>query len=346
MRGYIDPTMLAQYQYKKSEPLLSRKTRRLLLSLGIDRLRQSNISMGRECRKKLALSDKDPVFGVNMLLGSVSHLAVEDVDQLKAMHKDPWFWEQHFARVRDMYPDQKYRMPDGNLLTIGDVRAFCNKFTDHSWLRGQTLGELLIKTMEGIASMGFTVVKSEFNMRFTDGDGKYSVEFTGTLDLGVRDIIGRYGILDLKMYGLLSSFTTGKLVVKAQNPSPVEIAYNPQLRHYHWLHSKVCPGENVEFYGLVTPANLIPYTKGANKGQYRGDLVHMNDVRHDAYVRMWEDDLINWLDSFALSQTRDMPTNFGKIQCPTCPFFKHCLGDANADAFTGDEFGYLYEETD
>lgn len=289
------------------------KIRSRMVELGWDEIHQSDLALGRKCRKKLRLyleAGRQQRGSIQAFLGSVFHRLVhvcyENGFTREQAHRiEPSLLQAAVADVIDAHGPLDFMYQGHRAEPIMMMLVLSRR------VAGLSILDLVFNTLEKLEELGFRIEAQELSLRVGP--------LTGTLDLVVRDGNER-GILDTKSYGLWAAWVKGESI-KKQSFSELEVAYYPQLRHYHFLYE----GQydmSVDFYGIVCPANTSPYMTGSKKGQDKGEVAFLATARD---LGDYEGDLFEWVSSFLDSQPRDYPNNFGKSECPTCPFFKPCL---------------------
>jgi hypothetical protein len=351
-------------------PVLSHKVRKALHNMLWTELHYSDFSKGDECGAKLGTelklrkmdeskggttTDSPITSNEYALLGSVFHLAIEkwidmkggDPTAFSTLGHDPWFWQELFKEVMLNPRRRRYiYFHNGQPLRWGDdiVKQWCAMFaTQQTW--GISAANLIHRTLQRIEASGWTVLHVEYRMKYIDGkDEGYPVVWDGMIDIVAVNIRGEVGIFDVKTAGMWAAFATAGTSwargasIKKQIWSPIQIQFHAQLRHYHWLYEAITKTK-VSYYGLIFPANLVPYAKSGkdskgntySAGDDRGPVMQAQPVLTSAWGVMYRNDLVDKVSRWALHGfSRNMPTDWGVPKCPECPYFKHCVGAPNA----------------
>ena len=340
--------------------ILDLPTRQALHRVGYTKLHHSGLSRWRWCPATVLYDTKKEGVSnsVNMLLGSVLHLAFLYADDCRRELLNKEWWLKLFAEAKanDLARNKcpvEYTF-EGRRLLLEDVDRFAFQFTNPDALGDVTLGQLVIRTMDQIKSRGFEVVAVEQYLQYVDGRSRSPVVFGGTLDFKVMNSKGAYGIFDTKSYGLWNAYLKGTSPSK-QSFQMEEIQYNPQFRHYAGLNRLVYPKQRIQFYGYVTPTNLVPYKKAGNgykPGDAKGPVVWLAEALEPRYLDDYQHQLVQWCKSIGTGNFyKAMPTNMGDPECPRCPYFKSCQLDSSVGQSTdliqtlisapGNEYAYL-----
>ena len=336
---------------RAAKTILSDAVRQGLHRYGYTDVHQSGLSTYRECPAKLGfqVQKKQTSYSINMLLGSVLHRAFSYWQDCRDHGHDAEWWQSLFKLVRAEEGERKpiYTFK-GEPVKWPFLNNLCFQFTNQDALGLITLGEMVVRTVERLDQMGYTIVANELVLTHRDGE-RHPIDFTGTLDMKVVNR-GNLGILDTKSYGLWAAFLHGKSASK-EEMSENEITYNNQLRHYHWLHWLRYPNERIEYYGMVLPTNLVPYKKSGAwgvAGTPKGQCAFVAPAIDFSFVKDYEHQVVQWLTQISKGVFfKGMPTNFGKTVCPDCPYFDHCLKDSSASRVAAladaDAYAYLHE---
>lgn len=310
-------------------PLFSERQRRQLRLMGLGSIRQSQYGMGRECPQKLYLSGRVPAERASayMLFGSVFAKASEAPDEALARCTDEGYYLSLFKQVRAVDPNVVF-YHQGNPVDWGMVKSWALMMSTRERL-GMTFGELVHTTQEALYAAGIRTLQREERLSYKEGHGDHALELFGTLDQ--RGFFhGKPIVLDIKLYGVSSVYLETDGSIKKQSFTPLEMQFHPQLRHYEWLLWKQ-KREAIDFYGIVAPANLVPYIKGPEKGKARGLPFFFSPTLGTKGRIAYEEDFKRFFSSFVASPPyRAMPTNFGTVSCPSCPYFNACLGDVSS----------------
>jgi hypothetical protein len=311
--------------------LLTESTRRGLHEIGWTDIHQSSLKKWRECHAYLlheVRNEGAKRFPVNVLMGSVFHLAVERIDDTREHGGDWGFWYSLFHEVLARDVGVKY-MVKGSPITNGHIKTWSAQFT-RSDVLGASLQFLSVGIYDAIRARNWKIIATEYSLSFIDGR-TYPVRFTGTQDIKVTTPSGAIGILDVKSYGMWGPFVSDDGTPSKQSYDSEQITYAPQLRHYHWMEWVKFPEQKVSFYGIVTPSNLIPYKVGDKKGQPKGDCIFVAPALNESYIRDYQWQVVDSLNHIANKVfTKLMPESFGKPSCPTCPHFDVCMADPTA----------------
>lgn len=333
-------------------PLLSEQVQNELVRMGLSKFRRSHFDMGRQCPKKLKLSasQDNGSFGIYYLLGSLFALMVLDPEEARSLARVPSYYLRKFHELREVDPDTKYHL-QGTPINHGMLKQLAGLFSERDTL-GLPLGEVVARTCEAITQGGVKVISTERPLPLQVG----KVLIHGTVD--VEGMMGNLrGKIDMKSYGLWSPYLTEitgrKLAsIKGTSFSDEQIRWHPQLRFYAWLDWKL-HGTHTDFFGLVFPANLLPYKDQKRAGELRGRVMQITMAPPSAFHQEFEDDFVNFLRLFTSpgGQYRSLPGEFGKSACPACPYFKPCLSGLQSLGSTGNEqlasdpaLAYLQEE--
>jgi hypothetical protein len=308
--------------FAKPKPtVLSLELRKKLHAIGWTEIHQSQLSMGRECPQKLHLylGGQKRTMSCHALLGSVFHRAVELQLPISEMGHDLWIYlmENLITEGNTTYMYRGAPIQPHNVVDLAmDLESGRSL--------GVSLGELVMKVLDQLKAMNAIILAVEDRMEYVDG-GQYPIRFVGTLDLLTSSPIG-LGIWDCKTSGLWGPLLAGKGSVKKQSMSHDELFCHTQLRHYEWLR-KMLLRDKASNYALMTPANLVPYKVGAEKGQPRGSLVLATMAASVKDIDSYQNDIVNFLSRYVDGPYRAFPTNFGTPLCPGCPYFNTCLRD-------------------
>lgn len=274
-----------------------------LVELGFDKVHQSDLAVGRECRAKLAFSlaagrKRDGVPIVNAALGSVFNVAIDKFEQGLPYSDAYQFWS---SCIEDS-GIKEFRYGDGSVAPAIGLMRHCLDVKD-----GKSLKDYAFQCLTDLERAGITITASRVDVS--------NDHFAGEIDYLVEGPLGK-GIVDLKTYGFWRYWCYGGSV-QSQQWDENQIKYLPQLRHYEYML-----GESVDFFAILCPTNMVPYMKGPKLGQRRGPTIF---IAPSHIGGGYERDVEQWLESFAHSQPRDFPTNFGKPTCPSCKFFGPCM---------------------
>tara|TARA_R110002110_G_scaffold40266_2_gene128904 strand:+ start:5848 stop:6714 length:867 start_codon:yes stop_codon:yes gene_type:complete len=271
---------------------------------------------------KFVLDGFEPPVSAYALLGSVFHDAVENMEDLMKRGQERAFWSDTMYRVKG---DRDYTLR-GQLMSGWDYEILIDDLHSGKYV-GMRAYDLALMVSSSLMVHGVNVVYRELSLEYTIGT-EYPITFVGTADIVGSDNLGNYMLLDLKTSGLWGAVINQKFDIKAQRWSAEQLTYHRQLRHYAWMLYKQ-KGITVGRYGLINPANAVPYKKGAKAGQLRGDIVSMSSplVHH---LDQYEHDLARWVTAFSMpgGLGRDYPEVFGKPSCPRCRYFTSCVGAA------------------
>jgi hypothetical protein len=324
------------------KPLLPTDVREKMIQLHWTEVHQSGLSKGRECPKRLkfALAEDSErsrrVGSIYMLLGSVFHNAMEFKDQTASFGDTYGYWMDIFAMLMS---DQDYYF-NGKLVEESDVVEFSRKLADSSTFYGIRTMDIIEQMYVDIDNYGFTVESVEKRMEFKDGFGSSAVSFVGTADMILKSKHGPFRcLMDTKTSGLWGPLL-GTGSVKKQSWDMVKIQFHPQLRHYDWMLNKIDPSyEDIQSYGLMFPANLVPYVKGKEAGQARGAVMQMAVKHTYAQRQMYERDMVETITQWVRHGFyRGQPLGMGfQPACPDCPFFGSCMG-SDRMVSTGEAF--------
>jgi hypothetical protein len=277
--------------------------------------------------------------GYQALLGSVYHAASEDPDEALARTDEPGYWHNLINLVRE--PGTRYTEKiDGVTRVITNARVQEIALAMASY-NTPSLG-LIIHRANTYLERRFKILTRERKMVHT----VHGLSFAGTMDMEVMDLqTGEFGIADYKSSGIWDKVLYGK-AIKTQDWAEKEVTFHPQLRHYDWLLRKVEPTANPAFYMVVTPANLWPMEKASkNKvaGDQRGQLYFKAPARSDLILD-YERQLLGWLKLMAQRvYLKSLPQVYGALDCPGCPFFSRCQGEAQEQSEeTGDLLRSIY----
>ncbi|MBM63698.1 MAG: hypothetical protein CL484_12200 [Acidobacteria bacterium] len=302
--------------------MLTIETRKRLHEIGWTRIRQSHIRLAQECGEKLVftLQGFEPPASAYALLGSVFHDAVENMEDLltRGMHRQ--FWSDTMYRVKG---DRDYTLR-GQLMGAWDYETLIDDLHSGKYV-GMRAYDLAMIVKSSIMMHGITVVYRELALEYTVGT-QYPITFVGTADIVGASGMGNYILLDLKTSGLWGALINRKSDIKAQRWSAEQLTHHRQLRHYAWMLHKQ-KGITIGRYGLINPANAVPYKRGSKEGQARGDVIAMsNPLVH--HLDQYEHDLARWVTAFSMpgGLGRDYPEVFGKPACPHCKYFSSCVG--------------------
>ena len=338
------------------QPILPRETRKRLHDLLWTEVHYSDLGMAVSCEAKLGtelyIRSKDELrkgttsqsripANPYMLLGSVFHLAIERLEEIDAnnLGGQPWMWMQLFREVMtkprrrpsDYYhngvmlkPDDKVIVEWSAMLAIKDT-----------W--GISAIDLARRVVKNLKDNGWDIVEIEYRLTYVDG-GKYPIVWDGLIDIvAVRN--GEIGIFDVKTSGMWTAF----LNVRTNNPKrgllkksfwdTVSIKMHSQLRQYSYFFTRIT-GKPVAYYGLIFPVNLIPYTrkyKDKNAGDDRGPGIQYARLEDPRWGEVYIKDVSERVTRMALHGfVRNYPTDWGKPTCPSCQYFKHCVGSLTA----------------
>lgn len=264
---------------------------------------------------------------IEALLGSVMHAAAEDPDECMARCDEWTYWLGLINLSRT--PGTSYTETvkgEFRVVTLNRINEVANLLASTHLDGSMSLGALINKAEMRIRRR-FRIVTRERKMVHT----VHGLSFTGTMDEELQDLeTGEYGIGDTKSSGIWNKILDNGSVT-TQNWTEPMITYHAQLRHYHWLQTKIDTLFHPTFYMILTPANLYPLeksTKLKQAGQERGPLFFRAKAREDLIVD-YERQLLGWLQLMANRvYLKSMPLSYGKIECPTCPFFSRCQGEA------------------
>lgn len=317
---------------------LSTEVRKRLHDIGYTKIHFSSLSRWRECHSILRweIEKQEVTSTVNMLLGSVLHLAFAYVDDCISHGKD-WHWWQslfHMARANDLQRNgvKVNYLFKGRALKVLDVDDLCHQFVTKDTL-GITLQDLVVGTIFALKQRGFSLDACELPLSFIDAPHLYPIEFKGTLDWLVMNRGGLRGILDTKSYGLWGAYLHGTSPSKTTFTLP-EVQYTPQFRHYHWLYQRKHPTHNINFYGFVIPTNLIPYKKAGTWGKVgdpKGPVEFLAEALDPSFVTDYEFQMKDWCNQVSRKNfTKLMPMKNGAPACPDCAYFNACINDSTA----------------
>lgn len=339
--------------------LLTLDERKALHAVGLKEVHQTFLSKWRECHAVggFELANHVPTKGVRMLLGSVMHKAFERPDECHTMgNKAEWWHELFYECNADQAARDGHKaswIHNGGTLKKGDILDFARDFVNPEILGGITMQGAVLGTLAKIKAFGYEVVGTELRMKYTDGV-LYPIDFVGTIDLKlVARRAGLIGIVDAKSYGLWDAYLKRKSPT-ASRPEAVQITNLPQMRHYHWLHWKTYPREDVDFYALALPTNLVPYKKagkGYRAGDPKGSPLYQGGALSLSFVKDYEFQMVSWLRLIAAKHFEKlMPGDgHGGTKCPSCGYFNVCMKDSVASRaaalFSGKEFDYMREPT-
>lgn len=318
--------------------MLSASTRRRLHDIGWTEIHQSEIRKAARCGEQLRMSldNRRGTDSAASLLGTVFHEAIAEPKTLMQYGSTLKYWRDLFTRIRSE------RERDYSL--FGRVMVD----QDYDWLAGQMhSGErigvsaqfLTTMVLSELSIVGWSVTRSELFLEWVDigepgeeGYGEYPISWVGTIDMMIKNPEqGTLGIADVKTSGLWGPILkrrgeSGRSTV-TQKWTPEMIAHHRQLRHYDWLSMKVS-GVRADQYGLIHPANLVPYKTGPKKGHARGTSLNLGPVLKGGHLEQYEEDLKRQMSIWSLpwGLGRDYPEIYGKSECPRCRYFTHCMG--------------------
>lgn len=328
---------------KKRPPVLDINTRRLLHKHGWTTIRSTALTRARQCdfQQLLAVDEdqKEEVYNIFMVLGIVGHEAtIVEYNSLVQFGDIEDFWIDVYRKwVRE--ERERLRM-DGKTLTIvsggqqlsnTQVEGIIRKMAQPLF-SGQTLKDLIVRTMEPLWMAGHKAVDVEYHMYFIDGvDDNYPIRFQGQYD-AVTTLGGRNFLWDLKFWGIFGTFVEGKARIAKTTLDTDDIRLSFQHQHYAWLMNRLgMPAP--DYYGYLVPTNLVPYKnngKGYKKGDNRGPSMFYADVPGEQYTRRWERFLVDFLSTWARKQTRRFPSFRGENLCKSCQYRTACLGASDA----------------
>lgn len=321
--------------------------RKALVAKGLTRIRQTQYGMGLRCPAMLAFSPQVAEQGsIYMLFGSMFHLAFIDSRRARGQGNDPEYYLDLFSELRALDPNTIYQY-QGSRLQWSDLQAYARKFADPSYLT-MTLGELVARLTDMIMASGHRIVAAEETYTYVDGvpNSKYAIAFYGTGDLRTELRNNSY-LWDVKTSGLWGPYIDGSSNgIKKQSFETAEIEQHRQLRHYGWL-LYLSNQIEVTHQGILSPANLVPYFKGDQKGMIRGLPFFESPSLGPAGRAAYERDLVNFFTSFTNlhGAYRAYPSTFGTPDCPECSYFNACQGDLTSasqrDALSSPQFDYL-----
>lgn len=334
--------------FREAACLFDEKTRRALVDYNLDIIRQSSYKDARQCQNRASLTrTRTRRYGAEALCGSVFHEALESTLKGEQVSADQNYWYTLFVRVisRDVGTEYYH---SGILIQDHQLVDWSYKMASgEPW--GLPLIALVHLVAVRIKAKKITIKGQEVKIDFHD-PAPHRVTFEGTLDL-VCKYEDRWAIGDLKTWGLWAPLLD-KGSVKSQSGDEVSVTWDSQLIHYDWMSSVKARRKGGHFkaayYFHVYPANLIPYKHAARQGESRGDAVVIAPAQSQAHVQAYEDDLINFYKSIAISgPQRGRPETYGKLDCITCHVRQACLGDSSvhsqAKAFADKAFDYLRE---
>jgi hypothetical protein len=319
----------------KEKPLLDVPMQRALVRQQWTEIHQSDLSKGRECPWSLHLSTKkteQDAASLHAFLGSIFHAGLELGETVKVMN-DFEFW---LSLMQQQMSRGTYRIEEHQLIDLAQDITTGRSI-------GLTMCDLVYQTWEELARAGIEIISIEERMEIVSG----LIRFVGTLDMRAM-LRGQHIIIDVKTSGLWGAVINGASI-KKQGMSLDELFCHTQLKHYDWMGVKLGKPK-ASMYALLTPANLVPYTKNGNgykKGERRGSLLNFTPAASDAMLRSYELDIIQFLRSYVAGPYRAYPTNFGTPLCPGCRYYGPCMKDTvsnlHADALADAEFDYLKE---
>lgn len=322
-----------------SPSLLPLQVRIGLHEQGYTEVHQSDIVAYSKCGAavKFKTQQRSPIYPANFLLGSVLHLALEQECESEAvtergMH---WkFWLDLFQQVRARDPNATFLF-QGAPLTREQVETWCRGFCRADYW-GVPLANLVILMMAEIKHRGWTVVQAEQQMDFVDGDdtnGGFPIVFQGTLDLLLYSAQeNAWCIQDMKSYGLWGPLGISAKEKAANKVSfdDQQIRFSRQMRHYHWMKSKVDRSIAITHYGFAAPTNAVPYKtngEGRRAGDPKGPVTFITTGLGQSFINDYERNLVATLTMMSQGHfPKFYPEEYGKTTCLRCPYFRACTG--------------------
>lgn len=309
----------------------------------LDEVHYSDLAVYRECPAKFRYmaEGKRSTGSPYMLLGSVFHIAVQDAvlnGVSDEWHKDAQtaeYWHEQFATAEYLHPDDVYEGVDEEV-----IKKWIGQFIDPNTYYGVTVGTLIKRMCDWLRiGFGARIVGSEIEWR-TNTDPPAA----GAIDLLLKDKRGNLIIADVKTSGLWNRIINDKSITK-QTLKPMQVLHHPQLKMYHWglWQSGMYALKDVGAYGIIFPANMVPYASGAKAGQIRGGPMQIAYLTNESYqaAKRWGDDMRTWVKLIKDGHFhRTYPNQFGKILCTDCQFMKECFSDQG----TTEVPDYLMEE--
>lgn len=340
LRGLRRAKLLREKENVKPNPsILPLTVRQGLHANGYVDIHQSDITSYGKCPAKLRFKIKrsDVSYPANYLLGSVLHLALEKeyTDESVTNQGMNWkFWLALFeiVRARDKRVTFLYQ---GATLTYDKVVEWCKGFCRADYW-GVPLANLVVSMLTEITVKGWSIIGAEQMMDFVDGDdtnGGYPVKFTGTLDLLLyHPGLNARAIVDMKSYGLW-----GPLGISAKDKAAnkvlfddMQVRFSRQMRHYHWMKSKVDRSVTITHYGFAAPTNLVPYQKNGTDykvGDPKGPALFVATGVADNFIADYERALVGTLTMMSQGHfPKWFPEEYGKTLCHKCEFFRTCSG--------------------
>lgn len=307
--------------------ILPLPVREALYRHNLTTIRQSSYKDARACSQRACLSGSAiRYYGVEALFGSAFHQASEDIAKKQVLgDQDYWYTTLNACMTRNDNAAYKFQ---GNLVQ------------DHQlvdWARGMATGEpwsmpliAIVQTCNvHIKNAGIRVIAREKKLSWSEPI-PFPISFEGTLD-HVSKIDDEWAIGDLKSWGLWGSLL-GTGAIKAQNVSPDDLYWDPQLQHYDWMSWRLSKYTmKAGWYYQVLPANIVPYKQKGRVGEVRGNCVVTYQAPDLSYLKAYEQDLVAFYTALAnYGPQRGRPTSYGKLDCATCHVLKSCLGDPTA----------------
>jgi len=274
---------------------------------------------------------------VTALLGSMFHLATQH-DRRESTIRNGMkasYWMSLMYEITTESDDQYYIPADvgtDRIITPRTMEWMAKRMCDPTvW--GVPIGYIAASLLAEYGRLGWVVDRSEIRFVIWDGDpndpSTYPISFTGDIDtILFHPDKGWKGLLDTKTHGMWERIYNLKGSISRKQDWGVDsILAHSQLRHYDWL-LREATGERVERYGLVFPANLIPFQKGAKKGQFRGPILQMSASLPENHLHLYRRSIVEpitaWMDR---GFWPTYPSTFGKPDCPKCPHFLPCIKD-------------------
>ena len=346
--------LIKGWNYEPPPTLLDAATRKRLHAVGYTEVHHTSLSYWRECHATLGfeIGKAERIKDVRLLLGGVLHKAFERGEDCRTHGRDHMWWQQLFYICRDEQVardgEKSSYFFNGSTVKGNQITQWSLDFCNPNILGGVTMQGLVVGTLDRLKTYGYEIAGSELHLSYKDGVVD-PIRFDGTVDLKlVNRRSGMLGLVDVKSYGIWQAYLDNK-AAKAERIAAEDVTYLPQNRHYHWLHNRKYPTEEVTFYGLIFPTNLVPYQKSGS-GYKAVDIkdvpLFMGPALPLSYVRDYEYQMVSWLKLIADRHFEKlMPMKYGKVGCPDCPWFKACMKDSTAsrtaDLFYTNEYNYV-----